>query len=96
MIPNETINDIKPEQLLEFDSEILVYCRTGNRSRQAGGKLLKIGYTNVYDFGGIQDWTYGIVTNEEGSEEKEEENEPSLSWFETIDLEGNAGFRKYQ
>ena len=40
------------------NTEILVYCRSGNRSRQAAEKLIEMGYTAVYDFGGIQDWPY--------------------------------------
>lgn len=63
LIPNETIKDTPPEQLPDFDAEILVYCRSGNRSQQAAEKLIKLGYTNVSDFGGIIDWPYEIVTN---------------------------------
>ncbi|MEA4987821.1 MAG: rhodanese-like domain-containing protein [Anaerovorax sp.] len=88
LVPNETIKEKKPDKLPDFDAEILIYCRTGNRSRQAAEKLLEIGYKNVYDFGGIQDWTYGIVTGEE--EPGKEQEEPSMSWFKTMDLDGNA------
>ena len=62
LIPNETIIDTPPEELPDFDSEILIYCRSGNRSQQAAEKLVKIGYTNVSDFGGIIDWPYDTVT----------------------------------
>jgi rhodanese-related sulfurtransferase len=62
LIPNETIIDTPPEELPDFDSEILVYCRSGNRSQQAAEKLVKMGYTNVSDFGGIIDWPYETVT----------------------------------
>lgn len=48
----------------DLDAEILVHCRTGVRSRQAAEKLVALGYTNVYDFGGIVDWPYGTVTGE--------------------------------
>ena len=61
LIPNETITNKKPEQLPDLDAEILVYCRSGNRSAQAAKKLIAMGYTNVYDFGGILDWPYEIV-----------------------------------
>ncbi len=61
LIPNETITDKKPELLPDLDVEILIYCRSGNRSAQAANKLIAIGYTNVYDFGGIIDWPYGTV-----------------------------------
>ena len=62
LIPNETITDKTPDLLSNLDAEILVYCRSGNRSAQAAKKLIAIGYTNVYDFGGIIDWPYDTVT----------------------------------
>ena len=62
LVPNETILDEQPELLPDLDAEILVYCRSGNRSAQAANKLLAIGYTNVVDFGGIIDWPYEVVT----------------------------------
>lgn len=43
------------------DAVLLVYCRSGNRSKVAARELTELGYTNVYDFGGIVDWTYGII-----------------------------------
>lgn len=58
LIPNETIGTEALEALPDFDREILVYCRSGNRSRQAAEKLAEAGYIKVYDFGGIKDWTY--------------------------------------
>lgn len=60
-IPNETINDKKLSELKNSDQMILVYCRSGNRSRQAAKKLADIGYTNVIDFGGISSWTGDIT-----------------------------------
>lgn len=65
LVPNETIGGEMPEELPDKDAVLLVYCRTGVRSKQASGKLVKIGYKNVYDFGGIQDWTYGTAAGEE-------------------------------
>jgi len=61
LVPNESIIDEQPELLPDLDAEILVYCRSGNRSAQAAKKLLAIGYTNVVDFGGIIDWPYDVV-----------------------------------
>ena len=61
LIPNETITDKMPDLLPDLDAEILIYCRSGNRSAQAARKLIQIGYTNVYDFGGINRWDYDIV-----------------------------------
>ncbi len=43
------------------DEKVLVYCRSGNRSKQAAYVLATLGYTNVYEFGGINTWGYGIV-----------------------------------
>ena len=61
-IPNETIGTEKPAELPEPDQLILVYCRSGNRSKQASEKLCAMGYTNVVEFGGIISWTGEIVT----------------------------------
>ncbi len=56
-VPNETISDEPIPELPKEDQLILVYCRSGNRSKQAAEKLVALGYTNVYEFGGIKDWT---------------------------------------
>ncbi|ERJ94583.1 rhodanese-like domain-containing protein [Treponema lecithinolyticum] len=58
LIPNETIGTQRPEQLPDLDAEIIVYCRSGARSRQAVKKLAAMGYTRVYDLGGIMSWPY--------------------------------------
>lgn len=58
LVPNETIKDTPPAELPDKNAEILVYCRSGNRSKQAAQKLIAMGYTNVLDFGGIGDWPY--------------------------------------
>ena len=55
-VPNETISGEMPEELLEQEQLILVYCRSGNRSKQASKKLAELGYTNIKEFGGIIDW----------------------------------------
>lgn len=55
-IPNETIEKTPPEALPDKDQLILVYCRSGNRSKQAARKLADMGYTNIAEFGGIIDW----------------------------------------
>ena len=56
-IPNETIGDQDIPELPDKEQLILVYCRSGNRSKQASEKLVKLGYTNIVEFGGINDWT---------------------------------------
>lgn len=61
-IPNETIGREELPQLPDKDQTILVYCRSGNRSKQASEKLAALGYTQVLEFGGILDWTGQVVT----------------------------------
>jgi len=61
LIPNESITDTPPEELPDKYQIILVYCRTGRRSKEASQKLADMGYVNVYEFGGIEDWTGEIV-----------------------------------
>ena len=61
VIPNETIGTNEIPQLPDKDQLIMVYCRSGNRSKQASDKLVKLGYTNVVEFGGIIDWPGEIV-----------------------------------
>ncbi len=60
-IPNETIGTEQPAELPSLDQIILVYCRSGNRSKQASQKLADMGYTNVYEFGGIIGWDGEVV-----------------------------------
>ena len=55
-IPNETIATEEIPELPDKDQLILVYCRSGNRSKQASEKLADMGYTNVVEFGGINSW----------------------------------------
>lgn len=64
-IPNESITDTQPEGLPDLDQIILVYCRSGRRSKEAAQKLFDMGYTNVYEFGGIIDWKGDIVKTDE-------------------------------
>lgn len=58
LVPNETIENDAQELLPDKDAVLLVYCRTGIRSKQAAEKLVELGYNHVYDFGGIVDWPY--------------------------------------
>lgn len=61
LIPNESITDQKPSELPDLNQVILIYCRSGNRSKQAAQKLADMGYTNIYEFGGINTWDGEIV-----------------------------------
>lgn len=55
-IPNETIGTDEISALPDKDQLIMVYCRSGRRSKEAAEKLVRLGYTNVVEFGGILDW----------------------------------------
>lgn len=55
-IPNETIGTAEIPELPDKDQLILVYCRSGRRSKLAAEKLVALGYTNIVEFGGINDW----------------------------------------
>ena len=63
-IANESIGTEDIPELPDKDQLILVYCRSGNRSKQASEKLVKLGYTNIVEFGGINDWTGETVSGE--------------------------------
>ncbi len=65
LIPNESIETERPTALSDLNQIILIYCRSGNRSKQAAQKLFDMGYTNLYEFGGINTWTGAIVTSEQ-------------------------------
>lgn len=55
-VANEDIGDEMPSELPDLDQAIYVYCRSGRRSKEASSKLAALGYTNIYEFGGILDW----------------------------------------
>ena len=63
-IPNESIGTEQPEELPNRQQIILIYCRSGNRSKQASEKLFDMGYSNIYEFGGILDWTGEVATGQ--------------------------------
>ena len=63
-IPNESIDTAQPEELPNLNQIVLIYCRSGTRSKQAAEKLGKMGYVNLYEFGGIIDWTGEVVTGQ--------------------------------
>ncbi len=63
-VPNEEITDEMPELLPDKDQILFIYCRSGNRSKEASQKLADMGYTKVYEFGGINTWEGEIVTGE--------------------------------
>ena len=64
-IPNETIGTEEIPELPDKEQLILVYCRSGNRSKQASEKLVRLGYTNIVEFGGINDWPGETVSGNE-------------------------------
>ena len=62
LIPDYEIKEKAESILIHKDKLILVYCRSGRRSKNAANELVELGYTNVKEFGGIIDWPYEIVT----------------------------------
>ena len=63
-LPNETISTADIPELPVKEQLILVYCRSGNRSKQAAKKLAALGYTNIIEIGGINDWTGETVSGD--------------------------------
>ena len=61
LIPEYEIKDRAEKELPDKEQLILVYCRSGRRSKIASEELVKLGYTNVKEFGGIIDWPYKTV-----------------------------------
>ena len=61
-VANESIGTNEIPELPDKNQLIMVYCRSGRRSKEAAEKLVKLGYTNIVEFGGILDWKGEIVT----------------------------------
>lgn len=79
-IANEDISTTPPAALPDKDASILVYCRTGVRSKEAAQKLAQMGYRNIYEFGGITDWQYATVSGSDAG-----------SWTKDGEEEGEGG-----
>lgn len=60
-IPNEEIGHEEIDILPDKNQVVLIYCRSGHRSKQAAAKLAVLGYKNIYEFGGIITWEYGLA-----------------------------------
>ncbi len=60
LIPNTELEERAEENLPDKDQLILVYCRSGRRSKMAAEILVELGYTNIREFGGIIDWPYEV------------------------------------
>lgn len=91
-IPNESIGETQPSELPDKNQVILVYCRSGIRSKEAAQKLFDMGYTRVYEFGGIIDWT-GDVVKESAENNMDPIAVPQLRINDkiyTIDFESNS------
>ena len=63
-VPNESIGTSEIPKLPDKNQLIMVYCRSGRRSKEASEKLVKLGYTNIVEFGGILDWKGETVTGQ--------------------------------
>ena len=62
-VANESIGTDEIPELPDKNQLIMVYCRSGRRSKEASEKLVKLGYTNIVEFGGILDWKGEIITD---------------------------------
>ena len=60
LIPHDRVKELAESVLTDKNQLILVYCRSGRRSKLAAEDLLKLGYTNIKEFGGILDWPYEV------------------------------------
>ena len=61
LLPVGTITEETAASVIDdLDTTVLVYCRSGNRSKTASQVLVDLGYTNIYEFGGINDWPYEV------------------------------------
>ena len=103
LVPNESIADTPPDEL-PMDATLLIYCRSGNRSKQASQKLADMGYAQVYEFGGINDWPYGTILDDgmetasaqaETAAQKEADDGKTgmtgeFAEFTSMDFEGNT------
>ena len=85
LIPNEDIDTTPPKELPDLNQVILIYCRSGNRSKQAAQKLFDMGYTNLYEFGGIITWTGEIVAENAPEESKPPVKNTASVSFESFD-----------
>ena len=62
LLPDSEVKEKAEKILTDKEACILIYCRSGKRSKLAAHQLAEMGYKNLYDFGGIIDWPYEIVT----------------------------------
>ena len=61
LLPLSQIHSLAKSAIPDKNATLLVYCRTGRRSKEGAAALVDMGYKNVYEFGGILDWPYGVV-----------------------------------
>ena len=87
LIPNEIIGDEPVEALPDYDQIILIYCRSGRRSKEAAQKLADMGYSNVYEFGGIIDWTGDVEVDDPAEEKEEDQKEKEDTTMNTDNIE---------
>ena len=90
LIPNEEIGTEPPARLPDKSQVILVYCRSGRRSKEAAQKLADMGYENVYEFGGIIDWTGEITTGKPAPILITGETEVPVTWEDNPSVDALA------
>lgn len=64
LLPVDSISEMAATVIPDKTKTYFIYCRSGNRSATAGSMLIQMGYTSIYDFGGIKDWPYETVSGE--------------------------------
>ena len=84
LIPDYEIGEKAESILTDKDQLILVYCRSGRRSKNAANELAALGYTNIKEFGGINDWKYGTVAEAEEVEPAPKPEFLALSAFSSL------------
>ncbi len=102
LIPNESIVEYEPpEELNNSDQIILVYCRSGRRSKEAAEKLAKMGFSQVYEFGGIIDWTGDVVKGDTQVDNQEDMTPSGIMVIRvgdmcfSIDMENNTSAAEF-
>ena len=93
LIPNESIGSERPKELPDLGQVILIYCRSGNRSKQAAEKLGEMGYYRVYEFCGINTWPGEIVAGSAEATEPPEDDDAIVAALRpraTLVIEANG------
>ena len=94
-VPNEAIQETPPAELPDKNQLILVYCRSGRRSKEAAQKLADMGYTNIIDFGGITGWQGELARTTAGDTVMETSNGKYTEESRIEDVASDTAFAGY-